>query len=387
MIIHVILLAFQLIQPDTTFTVDNKLDIPRKEVMSISMADLEKMLGEKFDTSNLQLKESKSSQTVQTQWIDLDQDGYFEELLFLADVKKHKKKMYKIFLNVKEDKAIHTDIKSFVRFVPERIDDIAWENDKVAFRTYGPEAQRLVDENQSGGTLTSGIDAWLKRVNYPIIDKWYQKYVDGGSYHTDNGEGYDPYHVGNSRGIGGAGIWINDSLYVSKNFTEYKIIANGPLRSVFELTYAPWKAGNATIIETKRISIDVGSQIYHMEEYLKSDNSIPNLTTGITLHDGSGEVNSDHKAGWISYWETIDDAKLGTGIIANPKDIIQHLEIRKKAKDQSHIYLVLRPTEKISYYADFGWEKAGEFSSATDWNRYLNDFSKKLETPLVITFN
>lgn len=387
MIFHCIVFVFQLLLPDPTFTVENQLDMPRKEVISISFVQIEKMLGGKFDPSHLQVQEENSNQLVLNQWVDLDQDGHYEKLLLLAEVDGHESKSYKLILNSKSVKIPLQETRTFVRFVPERIDDIAWENDKVAFRTYGPEAQRLVDEKQPGGTLTSGIDAWFKRVKYPIIDKWYQKYVDGGSYHEDNGEGYDPYHVGDSRGIGGSGIWIDDSLYVSKNFVNYKILANGPLRSTFELTYAPWQAGNLTIQETKRISIDFGSQLFYLEETLKSDGPVPNLTTGITLHDGTGEVNSDPKAGWISYWETIDGAMLGTGIVASPSDILQQLDKRKAAKEQSHLYLILKPTEKISYYAGFGWEKAGEFSSAAEWNKYLQDFSTKLASPLILKFD
>ncbi|MFP3822536.1 DUF4861 family protein, partial [Bacillus sp. SIMBA_008] len=68
---------------------------------------------------------------------------------------------YTILINDNESQkkpvATHT---TYARFVPERIDDFAWENERVAFRTYGPEAQRLVDEGKEGGTLSSGIDIW-----------------------------------------------------------------------------------------------------------------------------------------------------------------------------------------------------------------------------------
>src|SRR5205085_8225450 len=104
----------------------------------------------------------------------------------------------------------HANFSTYSRFVPERIDDYAWENDRVAFRTYGPVTQRIVEEGKPGGTLSSGLDCWLKRVPYPVIDKWYKKSIEGGSYHKDEGEGYDPYHVGLSRGCGGIGVWKND---------------------------------------------------------------------------------------------------------------------------------------------------------------------------------
>ncbi|MEP1956831.1 MAG: DUF4861 family protein, partial [Algoriphagus sp.] len=208
-----------------------------------------------------------------------------------------------------------------------------------------------------------------------------------GSYHQDTGEGYDPYHVGDSRGIGGIGVWLDDSLYVSRNFTEYKILANGPLRTIIQLNYAPWKAGTITVKETKKISIDLGSQFYHMEEFLESDEPLPNVTTGITLHEGKGKAYADATSGWISYWETIDDAQLGTGIVTYPAHILEQFEHKSLTKDQSHSYLSLDPRKKVSYFAGFGWEKAGEFSSAAEWNLHLTQFSRKLLSPLTVTFN
>lgn len=66
------------------------------------------------------------------------------------------------------------------RFVSERMDDFAFEINKVAFRVYGP---ALRDSQENNGT-----DCWLKRVDYPIIDKWYKGHLEGVSYHEDNGE-------------------------------------------------------------------------------------------------------------------------------------------------------------------------------------------------------
>lgn len=39
---------------------------------------------------------------------------------------------------------------------PERVDDIAWENDRIAFRTYGPALQAT-------GEKAYGCDIWVKR--------------------------------------------------------------------------------------------------------------------------------------------------------------------------------------------------------------------------------
>ena len=98
------------------------------------------------------------------------------------------------------------DPMAFGRFVPEREDDFAWENDKVAFRIYGP--------NSGGKGPVSGVDAWFKKVDYSIVDKWYAEQLQGKSYHVDHGEGHDIYHVGPSRGVGGTAIWVDGVAYL-----------------------------------------------------------------------------------------------------------------------------------------------------------------------------
>jgi hypothetical protein len=69
--------------------------------------------------------------------------------------------------------------KTFARHVPERLDDFAWENDRLAHRIYGPG----LDTPAAGRSrmISSGIDVWTKRVRYPIVDRWYLK-------------GHDAYH-------------------------------------------------------------------------------------------------------------------------------------------------------------------------------------------------
>lgn len=103
--------------------------------------------------------------------------------------------------------------KVFARYVPERLDDFAWENDKVAHRTYGPALAAPDTEKRGKEVLvTSGLDVWCKRVSYPIVDRWYNKGHD--HYHKDEGEGMDMYQVGTSRGCGGTGVWDGSKLYV-----------------------------------------------------------------------------------------------------------------------------------------------------------------------------
>jgi hypothetical protein len=381
------LLLFGLIFTDPTpketkkyIVITNQLDVDRvQETVSIKREILESFVS--LD-KEIQVTDEAGSEYV-CQLVDLDMDGKTDELLFQIDIAANSEKKFL----VKNGRALKasSDLTTYARFVPERIDDFAWENDRVAFRTYGPTAQKITEDKNPGGTLSSGMDCWLKRVSHPVIDKWYKQNTEGKSYHKDHGEGYDPYHVGASRGTGGIGVWQNDSLYVSKNFTSYKIIANGPLRTIFELTYAPWTANGITIQEKKRISLDLGSQLSRYEISLNATASLPNCTAGVTLHDKKGIVTVNKNDGWCSYWEPMDDSELGTGIVVLKSYADSFQDFRTEKKDLSQVYAIMAPKDnQVIYYAGFGWKKAGRFNTSEEWNKYLSDFSKKIASPLDI---
>ncbi|EEF24189.1 conserved hypothetical protein, partial [Ricinus communis] len=132
--------------------------------------------------------------------------------------------------------------KVWARIVPERLDDFAWENDKVAHRTYGPALAAPAPAGSDKEVLkTSGLDIWFKRVPYPIVDRWYN--IGHDHYHHDEGEGIDMYNVGTTMGAGGTGIRAGGKLYSGINFTHWKVLANGPVRAIFELAYDGWDAG------------------------------------------------------------------------------------------------------------------------------------------------
>lgn len=371
-----------------TFTVANNLNMDRqRETISIPLAEVSQLV-EKYGAENLLLKEEGSTEILVTQVVDSDADGTADEILFQTDIAAKAEKRFTLEGTGGEVEQRESALTTFSRFVPERIDDYAWENDRVAFRTYGPEAQRRTEVGEKGGTLTSGIDCWLKRVDGPIINKWYQAHQDKpGAYHIDSGEGYDPYHVGNSRGCGGIGVWENDSLYVSKNFVAWKRIATGPIRTIFELSYAPWEANGRRITETKRISLDLGSNLSRYEIALESEEPLPNCAIGITLHDKEGKVNVNQEKGWYRYWEPMEDSELGLGIVIEPEQVQSYKDHRVAVPDQSHL-LVLADVEKQSvvYYAGFGWKKSGQFVSAAEWDQYLDRFASQLSSPLHATF-
>ncbi|MFC4391026.1 DUF4861 family protein [Flavobacterium quisquiliarum] len=359
------------------------MNFDRKEIVTVKRNQIEKVLKNNSE-KNVRVKLKGTEKFLTTQWIDYDNDGKADELLFQAEVKAKSVSDFVVVIDtVKEpqSKAV-----AYSRFVPERIDDYAWENNRVAFRAYGPVAQQLVEEGKEGGTLSSGIDLWLKKVDYSIIDDWYAKNEkEAGYYHIDHGEGYDPYHVGASRGTGGAGVWVNDSLQVGKNYINYKTIAKGPLRTIFELDYAPWS--QYQIKETKRISLDLGSNFSKFDIILKAKEQFPNYTIGITLHDKKGEININKTKGWFRHWEPIDKTFLGEGIVLNPELVTQAFANNSTIPDQSNLLIVTNPSKKITFYAGFVWTGSKQVNEVTQWDEMLNKQAEIIQNPLQVTVN
>ncbi|MXN90764.1 DUF4861 domain-containing protein [Flavobacterium sp. Sd200] len=365
-----------------TVEVKNSLDFDRTEIVTLKRNDIAALLktGREED---IRIKNSTSTAYLPLQWIDYDKDGRSDELLFQATVKAGKITTYSIVTDA-ETAQPKSKITTYSRFVPERTDDYTWENDKVAFRVYGPTGQKEALAGVAGSTLSSGVDIWLKRTDKPIINKWYAEHAKAaGYYHTDHGEGYDPYHVGNSRGTGGSGIWDKDSLYVSENYVSYKTIAEGPLRTVFELEYAAWGPYGTT--ETKRVSLDLGSHFSKFEVTVGSEKPLPNYTVGITLQDNKGIAEVNTKQGWYRHWEQIDDAFVGEGLVMAQSQTDSAFVRKSDVKDQSNLLVVNKPADKIVYYAGFAWQKSGAVKTVSDWDKMLQRQAQTVANPLQVT--
>lgn len=341
------------------------------------------------DAERLQVRDVTSRKLLVTQLLDEDGDRTWDQLLVQTALGPRERRQLAVERAPAGDGPKPAPVVAFSRFVPERIDDYAWENERVAFRTYGPRAQQLTEAGSKDGTLISGMDCWLKRVSYSIIDKWYAGYAkDPTYYHHDRGEGYDPYHVGDSRGCGGLGVWHeqDSTLAVPKNFISYKTLATGPIRTVFELTYAPWPAAGQMLRQRTRITLDAGQQLSRYDVFVSADQGpVPPLTVGITLHELKGTVASRPAEGWFRHWEPVDDSELGTALVMAPGQVQNWWTYRTTRKEQSHLFVRLKPAAHITYYAGYGWTKAGRFHTVGDWETYLAAEARRLASPLEIT--
>ena len=265
-------------------------------------------------------------------------------------------------------------ISTWCRYIPERSDDFAWENDLAAFRTYGPAL--------AAGTENSGIDCWPKHVAYPIVDKWYRLDHDQHiSYHTEHGEGYDNYHTGKSRGCGGTAVWANGKMYLSGVYKTWNILQRDREKSVFELTYQ-YDVEGRKIQEVKRFTIELGKRLFRSESTF-TENGKPaslDVAVGITTHDQRGKCTFDRAHGWMAVWEIIDKEGFGTGVVIDPARITDMREVKSSVPDESHA-LLLTHTDgggKEAHYTGYGWEKAGAIKTPADWDAYLAAFAANL---------
>ncbi|TNJ42519.1 DUF4861 domain-containing protein [Tamlana fucoidanivorans] len=361
-----------------TILIKNTLDFDR----SVETVELTAELLNVPTLETLGIKDADDETLQITQLVDYDGDGTMDVLLFQPKIKANTEKKYEI-VNINPDDNPKTEVYCYSRFVPERTDDYAWENNRVAFRIFGPDAQYRAENNLPQPTLSSGVDAWLKRVEYPIINKWYKKNAEKGkSYHKDSGEGLDNFHVGISRGVGGIAVKRDTSFYYSKNFKTWKTITIGPIRTSFQVTYEDWDADGNIIKESKTISLDYGNNLSKFETHISGTDII---SAGITLHEKDGEVTSNMNEAWTSYWQPHGDSELGTAIVTT-KDYLQSFEkYDTESKDESNAYAHLNIINgKTVYYAGFGWAKSGQFSTEKEWQDYLSQFSKQINTPLEV---
>jgi hypothetical protein len=334
------------------------------------------------DLSLIGIKDLENGETLITQFVDTDNDGTVDQILFQPKIKSESEKEYEI-ITLSDDERPKSINYCFSRFVPERTDDYTWENDKVAFRVYGPVAQKMAEDNVKGGTLSSGVDAWLKRVDYPIINKWYKEHLTNpGSYHKDSGEGLDNFHVGISRGVGGIAIKNEGKYYYSKNYTKWRTITTGPLRTSFYLEYENWDANGNEITESKIISLDFGSNLSKFETSISGTNTI---AAGLTLHEKDGEVSASNENGWVSYWQPHKESEIATSIVTKKEYFLGYEKFDTEAIDESNAYLNLNVIDnKVTYYAGFTWKKSKQFKDRKAWEIYLDNFSKKINTPLIV---
>ena len=307
------------------------------------------------------------------------------------------------------------DVKACGRCYPERMDDMAWENDLVAFRAYGPALQ-------AKGERGFGYDLFTKyNTTEPILEAMYAKELDKEtlakiaelkktdpkaaaelsrerSYHIDHGYGMDCYAVGPTLGAGVAALMVNDSIIYPWCYKNQEILDNGPLRFTVKLEFTPLTVkGDSTVVETRLITLDAGSHLNKTAvSYSNLKETLP-IVAGIVLHEPDGAVVADAANGYITYVDPTtgpDNGKIfmGAAVPAVVKDAKPVLFSEKEKKERNnadgHVLAVsdYEPGSEYVYYWGFAWDKA-DIKTADAWNRYMADFAQKVRNPLTVKVN
>jgi hypothetical protein len=356
--------------------VNNDLDISRpSETISLNMKEIAQGLEiSDLKKAGIHVVDVSSGRELLTQSIDLDGDATPDLFIFQADFRPGETRDFSLKAGAPQV-LTRDQFKAYGRFVRERYDDFAWENDRIAHRMYGT----ALETWQAEPLTSSAVDVWAKRVRRLVINDWYM--VD--NYHADSGEGGDFYSAGKARGCGGSGIWQDGKLFVSRNFINSKVITSGPIRVSFELTYAPWDAGGHRVSEVKRVTLDAGQNFDRFESFYKMEGSGP-LTFAAGIKNNSGStVLSERRDGWLRTWEPLqkgEEGNLGCAILMDPASIVDITQA------DGNYLIVAKGTASapVSYYAGFGWDRSGDFAGLPEWEAYVRQFARRIASPLKI---
>ncbi len=303
-----------------------------------------------------------------------------------------------------------------------RKDDIAWENDRCAYRVYGPALQR-------SGEQSRGTDVWAKSTPDTVVYKRYWNNQDGWmlgnklrqqakkaktekqrkallakadsvhlatSFHLEHGDGLDPYRVGATLGLGAPALMAGDSIVLPYCYKDYQILDNGPLRFTVALTYNPSDIGAAkNVVEHRIISLDKGSNFNKMTVWYTGLTEPTDFATGFPIHEEDTEWKTI-AADYLSYADPTDNmavnnAQLYVAVLFPEKIDQTFYQLFKQKHDGATGHALgirkgLKDGERYNYYFGAGWSKY-DVRSYAEWQLRINQFMRALKTPLTVSVN
>lgn len=394
-------------------TVSNGLDFARaEEMLELDLAGLKEKLGnpEAVIITDADGNEVPSQVT------------YDGKLIFQPGVPAKGKAVY--FVEPGTPKQYEPRV--YGRQFPERVDDIAWENDRVAFRCYGPALQR-------NGERAWGYDIWNKRTDKLVVEDRYageldpevtavcKKLRDRGendladdlynavSYHVDHGNGMDCYKVGPTLGAGTTALLENGGkdIHYPKCYVDYEILDKGPLRFTVSLRYGKETVDGQAVVESRIVSIDAASQLNKCVVRYDGLTVRQPLATGIIVHNENPSAYVlNPKAAYMGYEDLGDPTQykekyrakqnkdfgqiyVGTVFTAEPGKM-EFREAQGLPGACGHILAIsdYKGGDPYTYYFGTGWSRNPNtrFHSLADWEAYLDKFAQQLKSPLKVKF-
>jgi hypothetical protein len=254
---------------------------------------------------------------------DLDGDLKVDELAFQIDLKPKQTRIVTIAYG---DPATIARLRSsypkrsHAKFTT-RFEGMGWESDITAWRLY-------FDKRNA-------IDLYGKRRPGLYLDLFGSPEYD---YHEESPFGRDIYKIGNALGIGAVGALVDGKVVkVSEvNDRSWRIVADGPVRSIVELIYKGWKVGDRSVDLTSRMTIWAGERGFeHRISSTNADGLL--LVTGLPRKPGLSEVTKaelDASSQIVGTWghqvlmtgatatDSLPDQNLGLIIILSPPNSV-----------------------------------------------------------------
>ena len=293
-----------------------------------------------------------------------------QALIFQTDADPMETKRFRIATGVREN----YPAEAFGRAVPERYDDYAWENNKVAYRLYGPALETSPEK-----LVTPGIDVWVKCTDKLVIDEWYAR----GNYHHNYGDGMDCYKVGVTLGSGASLPFAGGKFWMmGHNYATARTLDNGPIRTTVELTYAPFDVDGTPVSLTKTISLDANQRFNRMDNVYEGDFAEMPIAAGFVRHDVKRVMTGD---GWMGMVEAVSDSKdpvrdgdIYLGVILPGAEML--------ADTLGHAVAVksVKPGQTLTYYAGSGWSQGG-VEDMGEWVEEIGTAQAAAVTPLRVT--
>lgn len=367
-------------------TVENPLGIARAdEIVELPADSILNLL----DASHCYITDGKGREIPS----QITHDGL---LIFAADVDANGSASYTV--HASDTMPVYTSVATG-RIYPERADDIAWENETVGFRAYGP-------TTQSRGERAYGYDIFFKHPTpTPILEKLYEpetnprtweirdslltisreladSFVNTISYHIDHGLGMDCYAVGPTLGAGVAALLDNDTICYAWCYDKAEVLDNGPLRFTVKMDFAPVAIGSDTCVtESRIITLDSGSHLNRCEVRYEGLSSPRAIAAGFPLRDDDAPY-TDNGNGIVAYSDPTqghDNGRAMLGLIMPGCDSTRTLD--------NHITAVstARPDSAFIYYWGFAWDRA-DITDKAAWQQYLGTKAKTLATPLSVKY-
>ena len=370
------------------------------EITEITSDAIDKMKGETFVISD-----NTGSQVPY-------QVTYDNKIIFPVSVKAGENVTYKIAPGTPEAFKTIACGKQY----PERVDDVAWENDRIAFRTYGPALQAT-------GEKAYGCDIWVKCVSEPIVDMRYkteldpetrakiaelrktdpkaaQQLAESVSYHIDHGNGLDCYKVGPTLGGGATALVVDGEIVYPYCYKTYEILDNGPLRFTVKAVYNPETIKGKDVVETRVISLDAGSQLNKTVVTYENLTEATPVVAGVVLHEPLDQCHymASAEDGYILYADPTDNVNNNNGTIyvgcvfpgmlTDAKPVMyeepEKTQERGGADGQLLAYADYQPGSPFIYYWGSGWSKYG-FETAEAWDTYIQNAAVAKRNPLQVT--